>query len=128
MIQLNSILNVVDNSGAKYVSCINVGKGFNKKYAVIGDIILVSVKKLRNKRRITSKVFKGDICKAIIVRSKTKNKNFLHFYNIKFLENSVVLLNRQNKFLFTRIFGVLPFFFRYSKFLRIVSLSLGLVT
>nr|NP_038193.1 ribosomal protein L14 [Synura synuroidea]AAF36959.1 ribosomal protein L14 [Synura synuroidea] len=127
MIQKNSYLKVIDNSGVKTVCCISIGKGFNKKSAKLGDIILVSVKSLRTKRKLYSKIKKGEICKALIVR--TKNKIVLsrwceHFY---FTENSVVLFTKQEKFLFTRVFGGISNFFRYSKYLRIISLSSGLL-
>jgi len=126
MIQPSTILNVVDNSGAKKVSCIRVGKGFKKRYAFMGDIIVVSVKSLRKKRRFYSKVLKGDICHALVIRSK-KSNSFIRNESIRFLDNAVVLLNRQNKILFTRIFGGVPYFIRFTKYMKIISLSSGLI-
>ena len=67
MIQNGTYLNVIDNSGAKKVYCIQVKGGYKKRYARIGDIITVSVKMLRTKRRATSKVKKGEVLKALIV-------------------------------------------------------------
>ena len=64
MIQSGTYLNVVDNSGAKDICCIKVLPGYKRKYASVGDIIVVSVKSLRSKRRSTSKVKKGDVLKA----------------------------------------------------------------
>lgn len=126
MIQKQTILNVIDNSGAKFVCCIHAGNGFKQRYAKVGDVINVSVKSLRNKRRQNSKVLKGDVCKALIIRSCNRFKSiFQHGYN-NFLENSVILLSGTNKILFTRIFGGIPSLFRYSKYMRIVSLSSGL--
>jgi len=125
MIQKSSYLKVIDNSGAKVVSCIDVGKGFKKKVATLGDIITVSIKTLRNNRKLAIKVNKGDICKALIVRTKMYKKNFLSKDSFWFNENSVVLLNKQKKFLFTRIFGGLSSHFRNTKFIRILSLSTG---
>jgi len=126
MIQKQTILNVIDNSGAKFVCCIHVGKGFKQRYAKVGDIINVSVKSLRNKRRQNSKVKKGDVCKALIIRSRMCFTSvFKNDYN-SFLENSVVLLSTTNKLFFTRVFGGIPILFRYSKYMRIISLSSGL--
>lgn len=126
MIQTNSILKVIDNSGAKTAMCIKVNKGFKKRYAFCGDIITVSIKTLRPKRRSTVNVKKGEICKALLVRTKTK-KILGSGESFNFLENSIILLNRQQKFLFTRIFGSLPFFIRYTKYMRILSMSSGVV-
>lgn len=128
MIQKSTILNVADNSGAKTVLCINVGKGFNRRYAVAGDIILVSIQTLRAKRRVLSKVLKGDICKALILRCKSKINYYIVGDYYTFLENSVILLSLSNKILFSRIFGSVPSFIRYSKFMRIISMSTGILT
>ena len=127
MIQNSTILNVVDNSGAKTAICIKVGKGFNKRYAVAGDIILVSIKTLRHKRKSQAKVLKGDICKALVLRTKTKINYLKNTDNFSFLENSVILLNLQKKFLFSRIFGPVPYFLRYSKFMKIISVASGVI-
>jgi len=123
MIQINTNLNVIDNSGAKVAYCI--GLGLKKKFASTGDIIVVSIKNLRNKRKLSSKVLKGDILHALIVRTKFVKFNKFTGDSFYFKENAVVLLTRQNKFLFTRIFGVIPNYFRYSKYLRILSMSSG---
>ena len=126
MIQKGTYLNVIDNSGAKDVCCIQVLKGYRKRYATIGDIIIVSIKSLRLKRRSLSKIKKGEVSKALVVRTKV-SKNSYSFESSNFFENSVVLLSRQNKLLATRIFGVVPKYFRHTKFLRIVSLASGFV-
>ena len=126
MIQNGTYLNVIDNSGAKIVGCIKVQKGFKRRYASVGDVITVSVKSLRNKRRSTSKVKKGDILKALIVRTKISKKEFSN-KSINFFENSVILLSNSNKPIGTRIFGALPKFFRYTKHFKIISLSAGLI-
>jgi large subunit ribosomal protein L14 len=76
MIQNGTFLNVIDNSGAKQVYCIKILTGYKKRYAGIGDIIVVSVKSLRLKRRVTSKLKKGDVMKALIVRTKTSSISF----------------------------------------------------
>ena len=74
MIQQQTILKVADNSGAKTVKCIKILGGYKKKYAKLGDIIIISVQKLRNKAKLTSKVKKGGIYKALIIRTKSKNR------------------------------------------------------
>jgi large subunit ribosomal protein L14 len=99
--------------------------GYRKRYAFIGDNIVVSVKKLRNKRKLFSKVKKGDVIKALIIRTKTSLKSYSAEHLI-FKENCVVLLNKQNKLIGTRMFGIIPSFFRYTRFLKIVSLASGL--
>ena len=127
MIQNSTYLNVIDNSGAKLVCCIQVKKGWKKRYARMGDVIVVSVKSLRNKRRATSKVKKGEVLKALIVRTKSITKEYSN-KSINFFENSVILLTNNHRPVGTRIFGVLPKFFRYTKHFKIASLSAGLVS
>jgi large subunit ribosomal protein L14 len=72
MVQLQTILQVADNSGAKTVKCIKILGGYKKKYAKLGDLIVVSVQELRNKSKLTSKVKKGEVFKALILRTKKK--------------------------------------------------------
>jgi len=127
MIQSGSYLSVVDNSGAKTALCIKVLSGFRRRYAGIGDTIMVSIKSLRGKRRLVSKTKKGEICKAVVIRTKSTKSSFSGD-RLYFFENSIILLNKQNKFLGTRIFGSVPRFFRYTKFLKIASLAAGLVS
>jgi large subunit ribosomal protein L14 len=69
MIQQETILKVIDNSGAKTVKCIKVLGGFKKKYAKLGDIIVVSIQQLRSKAKKTSKVKKGEVYKALILKN-----------------------------------------------------------
>ena len=126
MIQAGTFLNVIDNSGAKNVSCIKVLSGYRRRYAGVGDLIVVSVKNLRTKRRSTSKIKKGEMSKAVVVRTKATIKSFSG-ERVNFFENSAVLLNNQKKPLGTRIFGSLPKNFRFTKYLRLVSLSAGIV-
>jgi large subunit ribosomal protein L14 len=126
MIQSGTYLNVIDNSGAKNVCCIKVLSGYKRRYAKIGDLIVVTVKNLRTKRRSTSKIKKGEVTKGIVVRTKTVLKTFSG-ENFSFFENAVVLLNNQKKPIGSRIFGSLPKVFRYTKHLRLVSLSAGLI-
>ena len=95
MIQVGTYLNVIDNSGAKKVACIKVYNGYKRRYAFVGDVVLVSVKSLRKKRRFSSKTKKGEVHKALVVRTKSELKNFINDSFI-FFENSVVLLNKKN--------------------------------
>ena len=127
MIQKNSYLSIIDNSGAKNVSCIHIYLGFKKHYANIGQVILVSVKSLRSKRRKNAKVKKGEVLKALILRTKIAYKLYSGD-SFTFFENSALLLNKKNKLLGTRLFGVVPKFFRTTRFLKICSVSLGVIS
>lgn len=126
MIQNGTYLKVVDNSGAKDVCCIKVSKGYKKRYSFIGDIIVVSVKTLRKKRRLTCKVKKGDVTKALIVRTRSITKSRLN-EQTSFMDNSVILITKQHKLIGTRVFGAIPKSFRYTKFLRLASLCAGTI-
>ena len=126
MIQAGTVLNVADNSGAKKVCCIKVFFGYKRRYASIGDLIIVTVKSIRKKRKSTSKAKKGDLHKALVVRTKCGLKS-LSGERIKFFDNAVVLLGKQGKFVGTRVIGSLPIYFRYTKFLRVLSLANGLI-
>ena len=126
MIQMGTKLIVADNSGAKTVVCIKVQKGFKNNYSCLGDIILVSIKSLRSKRKSSATVSKGDICKALIIRTKVDKKTTFG-ESVNFFENTVVLLSRQNKYLFSRIFGLIPNKIRYTKYMRAVTMSAGTV-
>lgn len=126
MIQKGSYLRVIDNSGAKKACCIHVLGGYRKRYAKTGDIIVASIKSLRSKRRDTSKVKKGDIIKALIVKTKVYRPSYSQEC-IAYIENAVVLLNNQYKLLGTRIFGPVQKEFRYTKYLRILSIAAGTI-
>lgn len=124
MIQKGSYLKIIDNSGAKNAMCIRILSNSNKRYATIGDVLLVSIKNLRTKRRFSSKVKKGTISRALILRSKI-TKFYFFGDNLKFYENSAVLLNKQNKLIGTRIFGLLPNSLRYTRFMKLLSVCAG---
>jgi large subunit ribosomal protein L14 len=118
MIQAQTILNVADNSGAKKLYCIKVLGGTRRKYARVGDVIVVSVKEsLPN-----SKVKKGDVLKAVIVRTAKEIRRDDGSY-IKFDENSAVLINQQNEPVGTRIFGPVARELRAKRFMKIISLA-----
>jgi large subunit ribosomal protein L14 len=118
MIQMRSILEVADNSGAKRLGCIKVLGGTRRKYATLGDIIVVSVKDaLPN-----SKIKKGDVARAVIVRTRKEVKRPDGSY-IKFDDNSAVLINPQGDPVGTRIFGPVARELRAKRFMKIISLA-----
>ena len=125
MIQKGTFLKVIDNSGAKNVCCIRIVSNQKYRYAYTGDILLVSVKKLRAKRRFASKVKKGQLIRALVVRTKKKSSYFSGD-NLSFFENSVILLKKNNKLIGTRIFGLLPRSLRYSQYMRLLALCAGI--
>ena len=118
MIQMQSKVNVADNSGARKVQCIKVLGGSKKRFATIGDIIVVSVKNSIPK----GKVKKGDVHKAIIVRTK-KDFSRRDGSVIRFDNNAVVLLDKQEEPIGTRIFGPVTRELRSKKFMKIISLA-----
>lgn len=126
MIQQKTILKVFDNSGAKTVRCIKVLGGFKKKYASLGDVIVVSVQKLRNKSKKTSKVKKKEVYRALIIRTKTPYKK-KDGSTIIFNENSVALMNKQGNPVGTRIMGPLPKLLKKRKVQKFLSISTGLI-
>ena len=118
MIQMNTRLDVADNSGARSVMCIKVLGGSRRRTASIGDVIVVSVKDASP----NSKVKKGDVMKAVIVRTaKEVNRNDGSY--IRFDNNSAVLINAQNEPVGTRIFGPVARELRAKKFMKIISLA-----
>lgn len=118
MIQMQSRLKVADNSGAKEVQCIKVLGGSKRRYAQIGDIIIVSIKEAM----ANSKVKKGDTAKAVIVRTKHKLRRPDGSY-LRFDDNSAVIINAALEPVGTRIFGPVARELRAKKFVKIVSLA-----
>ncbi|HHL40172.1 MAG TPA: 50S ribosomal protein L14 [Deltaproteobacteria bacterium] len=118
MIQMQTRLNVADNSGARKVSCIKVIGASGKKFARIGDIVVASVKEAI----ADSKVKKGSVVRAVVVRTVKGTRRPDGSY-IKFDENSVVLVNKDNEPVGTRIFGPVARELRAKKFMKIVSLA-----
>lgn len=131
MIQQRTILQVADNSGAKTVRCIKILGGYKKKYAKLGDLIIVSVQELRNKSRLTSKVKKGEVYKALIIRTKKKLKKkdgSIVFYNKNTINgNAVTLINKKGNPIATRINEPTPYFLKKKQFMKFISLSAGLL-
>lgn len=118
MIQVESYLDVADNSGARKLRCIKVLGGSKRRYASIGDVIVVSIREaLPN-----SKIKKGQVMKAVIVRTK-KGVRRTDGSLIRFDNNSAVLIGNDRNPLGTRIFGPVARELRWKKFLKIVSLA-----
>jgi large subunit ribosomal protein L14 len=118
MIQMQTNLNVADNSGARRVQCIKVLGGSHRRYAGIGDIIKVSVKDAIPR----GKVKKGDVFNAVVVRTK-KGVRRPDGSLIRFDTNAAVLLNNQHQPIGTRIFGPVTRELRSEKFMKIISLA-----
>jgi len=118
MIQTESRLKAADNSGAKELLCIRVLGGTRRRYATIGDVIVVSVKEAMP----NSKVKKGDVMRAVVVRTTKEIRRPDGSY-IKFDENSAVLITPQNEPVGTRIFGPVARELRAKNFMKIVSLA-----
>ena len=118
MIQMQSNLEVADNSGARRVQCIKVLGGSGRKVAGVGDVIVVSVKEAIPR----GKVKKGQVITAVVVRTK-KGVRRPDGSLIKFDENAAVLLNAQDAPIGTRIFGPVTRELRSEKFMKIISLA-----
>jgi len=118
MIQQESRLAVADNSGAKEVLCIRVLGGTGRRYASIGDKIVVTVKQTIP----SGNVKKGTVSKAVVVRTKKENRRADGSY-ISFDDNAVVLLNNAGEMIGTRIFGPVARELRGKNFMKIVSLA-----
>lgn len=118
MIQMQTILDVADNSGAQKIQCVKVIGGSKRKYASVGDVVVASVKEAAP----NGKVKKGEVCKAVIVRTSKEVRRRDGTY-IRFDNNSAVLINNQGEPLGTRIFGPVARELRAKKFMKIVSLA-----
>ena len=118
MVQVETVLDAADNSGAKKVQCIKVLGGSRKRYAGIGDIIKITVKEAMP----NSKVKKGDVMQAVVVRTAKEIRRANGSY-IKFDCNSAVLINNQNEPIGTRIFGPVARELRAKRFMKIISLA-----
>ena len=118
MIQMQSNLDVADNSGARRVQCIKVLGGSKRKVAGVGDVIVVSVKEAIPRGRVR----KGEVLKAVIVRT-AKEIRRVDGSAIRFDRNAAVLINNQNEPIGTRIFGPVTRELRAKRFMKIVSLA-----
>ncbi|MCG6893840.1 MAG: 50S ribosomal protein L14 [Desulfobacteraceae bacterium] len=118
MIQSETKLTVADNSGAKVLYCIKVLGGSRRRYASIGDIIVVAVKEAIP----NAKVKKGDVLKAVVVRTRKEIRRSDGSF-IRFDDNSAVLINNQKEPIGTRIFGPVARELRAKRFMKIISLA-----
>lgn len=118
MIQMESTLEVADNSGARKVQCIKVLGGSKRRFASVGDVIVVSVKEAIPRGRVK----KGAVHRAVIVRT-AKEISRQDGSTIKFDSNAAVLINKQNEPIGTRIFGPVVRELRAKRFMKIISLA-----
>ena len=118
MIQVSTTLEVADNSGARLVKCIKVIGGSRRRYAALGDIIVVSISECSP----GTKVKKGDTARAVVVRTTREYQRSDGSY-IKFDVNSAVLINKDKEPIGTRIFGPVARELRAKKFMKIISLA-----
>ena len=118
MIQMTSVLDVADNSGAKKVYCIKVLGGTRRRYATIGDVVIVSIREAIP----GAKVKKGEVARAVIVRTRRELPRPDGSF-IKFDGNSAVLINKENEPIGTRIFGPVARELRAKRFMKIISLA-----
>ena len=118
MIQMQTNLDVADNSGARRVQCIKVLGGSKRRTATVGDVIIVSVKEAIPRGRVK----KGDVHRAVIVRTATPIRR-IDGSAIRFDRNAAVLITRQNEPIGTRVFGPVTRELRARKFMKIASLA-----
>lgn len=127
MIIKGTYLNISDNCGAKLVRCIKLIKS-KQKFAIRGDKILIAVRKLRAHKRISIRIKKGDIYNGVIIRTKIfQSNNFIDIGLTSFIENSILILNKQFKLIGSRVLGPISRQFKKTKFSRNVLLSSGAV-
>jgi len=123
MIQSQTILVVKDNSGAKLVKCIKILGGFKRRFAKTGDVVIVSVQKLKNKCKSIIKIKKGEIYQALITKTKKeiKKKDGLVTF---FHKNATSLINKQNNPIGTRIIGSISKILK-PKYTKFITISAG---
>jgi large subunit ribosomal protein L14 len=118
MIQVQTMLDVADNSGAKKVMCFHIMGGGKRRYATLGDVIVVAIKEAIPQGNVK----KGDVAKAVIVRTTKEVRREDGSY-IKFDRNAAVLINAEGEPIGTRIFGPVARELRWKKFMKIISLA-----
>lgn len=126
MIQSETLLRVTDNSGAKRVKCIKVLGGFRRKFANLGDLIVVSIRRVKQHKKKKIKVKEGEVIHALVVRTKSRLVR-QNSTQLQCQENSVVLITNKNKPIATRVLGPVPRELRHSKFMKVASLSAGFI-
>lgn len=123
MIQKQTNLIVSDNSGIRKTKCIHV---YKKSIAKIGDFILVTVRQIKKKKTSKFNFTKGSLFKALVIRTKFTHRN-TKTGSLKFNENSIILLNKQNQPIGTRVFGPVPLSLRYLNQFKIISMGSTLI-
>jgi large subunit ribosomal protein L14 len=126
MIQAQTLLKIIDNSGAKSAKCFKVLGGSNKKSANVGDFIVVAIQQVRARGKYKSKVEKGEVFRAVVVQTKSKIKRY-DGHQIKFDINAAVLLNKQENPIATRILNPVTQELRTQKLMKVGILSAGLL-
>lgn len=126
MVQAQTVFRVCDNSGAKKVKCIKVLGGFRRKYAKVGDLVVVSVRFVKQHKKKKIKIKEGEVTFALVVRTKS-SINRQNFSSFVCQENAVVLVANKSKPIATRVIGPVPKQLRHSKFMKIASLSSGFI-
>jgi large subunit ribosomal protein L14 len=127
MIQPQTLLKISDNSGGNVARCLKIlKKGTRPRYGKIGDIIVVSIQRLRKRNRLTSKVKKGEVLRGIIVKTCSNFTRHTGF-TFSFEQNSIVLLDKQLKPIATRVLGLIPKELKSSKSSKVLSLSAGIL-
>lgn len=126
MIQSETLLRVTDNSGAKRVKCIKVLGGFRRKFANLGDLIVVSIRRVKQHKKKKIKVKESEVVHALVVRTKSRLVR-QNSTQLQCQENSVVLITNKNKPIATRVLGPVPRELRHSKFMKVASLSAGFI-
>jgi large subunit ribosomal protein L14 len=123
MIYKGTYLRVIDNSGATLAKCIGILGSNSPKYAKVGSTIIVTIKDYtRSNNSVRSKIEKGIISHALIVRTKKKNRSFDNIWT-SFIDNGVVLLDNKKSLMFTRVRGPIHYALRFKKFIKVLSLS-----
>lgn len=126
MIQAQTVLLVADNSGAKTAVCIKVLGGYKKRYASVGDYIVVSIRSIKNKVKSSYRVKKGDVYKALVIRTK-KNFSLKDGSSVSFSNNFVSLVSNSGGPLGTRILGPVLKSLKKKKLSKFISISSGCV-
>lgn len=126
MIQPQTLLKIIDNSGAKTARCIKVLGGSRKRSASVGDLIVLSIRQVRSRGKSQTKVNKGEVFHAVVVQTKKKINRY-DGHKIKFDINAAVLLNKQGRPLATRILSPVSSELRTKQFMKVAILSSGLV-
>ena len=127
MVQMQTSLTILDNSGAKKVSCLKIlKKGNNCFVGKVGDLVIVSIKKLRKKNNQFSKIKKGEVALAILTKTKApiKRRNGI---SLIFMKNTAVIVNKTKTPLATRIFGLVTKEIRGKKFSKLLSVAVGVI-